>query len=637
MNKQQMVEKLLKLSDAYYNNNSIISDKAFDKLYDEFKLMFPNDPFLKTIGSPISSTSKWNKANHQIPMGSLNKVINEIEFNDWIRKTKINEFCISEKLDGISLGIEYDNGNLVRAITRGDGYLGEDITKNVKSMQNVKLQLQNFTGSVRGEIILKQKDFEQIINIQKQRNENPIKNLRNGASGLAKRYDGKYSEFLSVVYFDITGNYHTKNDKFKYLEQLGLPTSLIGNFDNNEVIRIYNKYESEKRASLDYEIDGIVIEANNIVEYENLGELNHRPKGSIAWKFSSIKKETNLLGIIWQLGKSGTLTPVAELEPIQVGGVTIRRASLHNLDNFKKLKLYKNCKVLIKRAGDVIPDIIKVTSKYNNEELFKPVSMCLVCNTPTKEDGKFLICPNKNCDGAKIGNIKKWINVTEMKSQGIGDKTIMKFYDLGLITDPADLYEIKESDIYNIEGFGNRSAEKFVEIVQSHKNLTLQNFVGGLNIHNFSRSMVTLLINANYDTLQKIVDITFDELIAIKGIEQKIADSFLNGIVEKKQLIQKLLNKGITIMKNIINGEKLKGLSFCFTGKVEVINENGDRYKRSMLESLVKDNGGIVSSVNSNLKYLVQADISSKSNKSVKAKNLGVKIITDKDFLMMLS
>jgi DNA ligase (NAD+) len=380
MSKNEQMTLLLKASDAYYNqSNPIMSDAEFDKLYDEFKSQYPNDPFLKTVGSSIDRASEWEKATHKIPMGSLNKVTNEDEFNKWIKNSTVDTFVASEKLDGISIDLEYDNGNLVRAITRGDGEIGEDITKNVLRMQNVvsdfgkevspltgrenyTITARTFTGSVRGEIILKQGDFDSIVAIQKERGEDPLKNLRNGASGIAKRYDGKYAEYLSIVYFDTTGEFNTKQEKFEEIEHLGLPTSFIGVYDmfDRNILELMEQYENSTRAGLDYEIDGIVIDVNDTKHFNELGETNKRPKGAVAFKFKSLKKETTLLGVTWQLGKSGTITPVAELEPVEMGGVTVKRASLHNLERFRELKPYKGARVLISRRGDVIPHVEKI-------------------------------------------------------------------------------------------------------------------------------------------------------------------------------------------------------------------------------------------------------------------------------------
>lgn len=650
MEKQVIISKLLEASDAYYNGSApIMSDAEYDKLYDEFKLKYPNDPFLKTIGAPISPASKWEKATHKIPMGSLNKVVNETELKDWTRKNNINYVCVSEKLDGISLDIEYEDGKLVKAITRGDGTIGEDITKNVINMENVRLFLKvtllngkvyPFEGSLRGEIILKQKDFESVVALQKLRNEEPLKNLRNGASGIAKRYDGKYSEYLSVIYYDITEDLPVKSSKFLFIENiLHLPTSFVGHCSTDFVKEIYTNYEEIKRIKLDYEIDGLVVEIDDLEKYKELGEKDKRPKGAVAYKFTSMKKETKVLGVTWQLGKSGTLTPVAELEPVEMGGVEVKRASLHNFDNFRKLNLHENDVVLISRRGDVIPYVERVV-KHTNYVLYKSPEFCPVCKEVVIQNGKFLVCENEFCDGAIVGDLKKWVNITEMQSLGIGEKTIEKLYGEYLISYPKDFYKLKSEDIENLDGFGKKSAEKIIEIIQSKKELPLNQFIGGLNIRNFSTSMTDLLIENGYNTLDKILSVSYDELVSIKGIEEKTALDLLGGLDNKLEIIEGLLQNGVKIKEKEvmkIDDDKLDGMSFCFTGGVQATDENGERYARDKLHELVVKNGGIIkTSVQNGLNYLVQADPSSQSSKTRKALNLGVKIISDIEFLKMI-
>jgi DNA ligase (NAD+) len=647
MSKNEQMKLLLEASDAYYNkSNPIMSDAEFDKLYDEFKLQYPNDPFLKTVGSQIPKASEWEKATHKIPMGSLNKVTNEDEFDKWAQSVNGKGYVASEKLDGISIDLEYEDGKLVKAITRGDGEIGEDITVNVVRMQDAKETILGFTGSVRGEIILKQGDFETINVIQKQRGEEPLKNLRNGASGIAKKRNGQYSEYASVIYFDITGEYDTKEDKFLAIGDLGLPTSYIGlyrtsNIKEQDIIDLISQYEDQIRGNLPYEIDGIVIEINDVKHFNELGEKNNRPKGAVAYKFSSLKKETKVLDVTWQLGKSGTLTPVAELEPVEMGGVTVKRASLHNLENFKNLELSKMTEVLVSRRNDVIPYVEQVITYQRGSLPFELPSECPVCGETPVEKGKFLECPNPVCDGAKIGDLKKWVSVTEMQSLGIGGKTLEKLYYDDFIYEPGDLYTLEADEVEYIEGFGKRSAEKIVNIIQSKKELPLSKFIGGLNIRNFSTSMVELLVENGHDTLDKLYELNLDELVSIKGIEDTTAKAFLNGINEKRGVIKALLEAGVTIIKNqgieMSTNGNLNGKSFCFTGGVQAIDENGDRYKRDKLHDLVVKNGGLImTSVRNGLDYLVQADPSSQSSKTKKAESFGVEIISDVQFLEMI-
>lgn len=278
------------------------------------------------------------------------------------------------------------------------------------------------------------------------------------------------------------------------------------------------------------------------------------------------------------------------------------------------------------------------------KEYFELPIECPVCGELLVENGKFLECPNPMCDGAKIGDLKKWASVTEMQSLGIGGKTLEKLYNEDFIYEPQDLYTLEADEVEQLEGFGKRSAEKIVEVIQSKKELPLSEFIGGLNIRNFSTSMVELLVENGHDTLEKLFALNFDVLVGIKGIEEKTAKVFLNGLSLKKGIIDGLLASGVTIIEPSstpgndiasMAGE-LSGMTFCFTGAVQAVDENGERYKRSMLESLVKENGGSVKSVSSGLMYLVQADPNSESSKTVKATKLGVQIISDVDFLSMI-
>lgn len=369
MNYNEMKKRLLEACDSYYNKSfSTMSDKDFDELKDEFTRLYPNDPFLKQIGSSVPEVTEWKKESHKIPMASLDKVNLVNEFTDWVHKKKTNDFIVESKIDGISMDLEYQNGYLVKAITRGDGKTGENILRNVVKMKNVKRRISNFNGSIRGEIVLCKDDFVVLNRKMKDNNEKEFVNERNAASGIAKKFNGDNAEFLTIFYYDVTGDWKTEEDKMKWIESQGLKTSYWKKCTQDECIQIYNDFENKLRGEMPYIIDGLVIKINDIKVQEKLGYSvgSGNPNSQIAWKFTAEKKQTRIVEIHWQMGYSGRLTPVAEVEPVYVGGVTITRASLHNYGNFIKMKPYKGAVCVISRRGDVIPYVEQIFPAHSS-------------------------------------------------------------------------------------------------------------------------------------------------------------------------------------------------------------------------------------------------------------------------------
>lgn len=656
LTQKEMSDLLLEWSDSYYNRSaSPVPDDVFDLCQARFELQYPTDPILHTIGAPIKQ-SPFEKASHKIAMLSLNKAKTLADLKSWHEKCNpINTltYTVSEKLDGISIGLEYDDGHLVKAITRGDGIIGEDITVNVRKMKNVCEKLKNFTGALRGEIILKQKDFEEINRICETRYEEPFKNLRNGASGIAKNRHGKYCEYLTIVYYDCNGELD-KFQKFDFIENtLGLQTCFVNHkLRIDQCFELSQAYEKDFRAELDYEIDGLVIEIDSFKAYTELGLTNKRPKAAIAIKFASLQMTTTILDVTWQLGTQGLITPVAELKAIQLGGVTVRRASLHNLEKFKKLELRYDDSVIVSRRNDVIPYVegLASTQSITRGHIIPILETCPSCNEKTEEEYNpktnkytFLICPNAKCPGKALGDLKKWIVKIGVKGQGVGNSTIEKLFDVGLLTTPADFYRLQKNDISRLEGFGVRSAEKLLDALHGKMELTLPEFIGGLNIKNFSSSMAEVLMENGYETLDQFITLTFADLIKMNKIEGITANAFIDGMSRKLELIEELLSVGIRIVTlepestiEVSSDAIFAGESFCFTGKVERIGLDGARFTRKLLESLVLENGGAVGKVKKGLTYLVQADPESTSNKTKKAIKLEVKILGEAEFFARL-
>jgi DNA ligase (NAD+) len=367
----ELAELLAKYKDAYYNGEPLVSDAAYDQLEDELRILDPDHPLLSTVGAPVRSKPKpkstdgaavteWEKAQHKIPMGSLNKVVNEDEFAAWLArceehaaKSKLpkvpDDLFVTEKLDGISLEAIYEDGVLTEAITRGDGQLGERITPNVARMKGVPAKLKHKVNiSARGEIILKLSDMKKSFP--------NATNARNMAAGTAKRFDGNGCEHLTVLFYDLEGE-ETDNEiqKFKRLEQLGFETPNRYPTNSEGVLKIYQEYNDSKRAAVDYEIDGLVVRCNPVRTQALLGELGGRPRAAVAFKFPSQTRVTKLNRIVWDTGDSGRVTPIAEFDRVWIGGAHLERATLHNVANVKALNISEGDEILVSRRNDVIP------------------------------------------------------------------------------------------------------------------------------------------------------------------------------------------------------------------------------------------------------------------------------------------
>ena len=620
-----------------------MTDKEFDTLKDELYELDPNNDFHSNIG--IGVNSGWKKAKHKIAMGSLNKVQNYEEFMKWSNTINDAFYVIMDKLDGISINLQYNAGVLVDAITRGDGIIGESILSNVKQMKNVKHDLYNgFTGSLRGEIILLTEDFNTINDILKKDNAKPMANQRNASSGIAKRENGKFSEFLTILYYDIMNvdrKYLRENEKLNAIEQYGLRTCFYKTVGVEEVIDVYNEYENTKRNELNYEIDGLVIKADNLSLQESMGLLNNRPKAQIAFKFTSAKAIGKVIDVVFTIGNSRRLTPVIHIEPTKIGGVVVRKMTAHNIDFFNKLNLYENCMLNFKRSNDVIPiplNVVEDNTLDNDKEYFKVPTNCPICNTILINENKYFICPNDNCDGLLIGNLKTWIKKIDIKD--IGESIINLLYNTGKVKEPADFYKLEVGDIAGLERLGVKTATKILRHLKEKTSLTIPQLLGSLNITNFSTSRVEMLIEHGYNTLDDIMLGTVNEFIKVKGIEENIATQIVSGLKAKRMVVENLLDVGIKIIEPVkieVEDGMLSGQSFCFTDAINKTDENGKRYTRNMMSGLVLENGGRTEkSIKKGLCFLVQADPNSVSSKTKKAVNIGVEILSEDSFFEMI-
>ncbi len=613
---KELENLIIKARNDYYNKSPTVSDQVYDAWIDELTMLKPDSSAITFIGAP--PVSEWKKVAHNTPMGSLNKINTEEELNDWLNTINNENVLVTEKLDGISINLKYENGKFIQGITRGDGNIGEDITSNVIKMQGLaKTLLESFTGPIRGEIVLTKTDHQKYFP--------EYSSPRNAASGIAKRYDGTGSEHLTILCYKVSDgkDFKLESEQFAWLQQQGfiVPNWLVT--DNPQ--KIWNKYQGGKRDSLNYDIDGLVITANDVALQLSLGEKDSRPKGSIAYKFAAITRESILRDIVWQVGGSGRITPVGIFDEVNILGAKITQACLHNVANINKLKLDIGAKILVARANDVIPFIDSTITP--TKSIACAPDKCPNCGTKTRMDGEYLICPNTGgCSAQLIGRVKRYVNVLDVKEWG--DGLVEKLVEAGLVKDIYDLYKLNIKDLSEIERMGEKSAKKVLETLWGKNPISLENLLGSLSIPLCGPTMIRLVMDAGHDTWNKIVKAEKKDFEVIAGFGPIKAEALYSWLHNGgKELVDNILGAGVKI-KEIIMGT-LTGMSFCFTGAM--------MHKRGELEELVKEAGGIVkSSVGKGLSYLVIADPNSTSGKAQAARKNGTKCISEVEFLKMV-
>lgn len=629
----ELAELLRKYKDAYYNGQALVSDASYDALEDELRALAPGHAVLRSIGAPVTEiVTEWEKARHAIPMGSLNKAVNEAELRQWAARCDqlgaesslppiSNDLLVTEKLDGLSLAVNYENGLLVEAITRGDGHVGERITPNARRMKGVPARLpEPLTVSIRGEIILKLSDMKKGF---------PGYDAppRNKAAGTSKRFDGSGCEHLTVMFYDLEGGdteYATEEEKYERLVQLGLIVPPFTVTDLAGVLAIHEEYSAKKRAELDYEIDGLVVRANELRVQNLLGELGDRPRAAVAFKFASLAKISRVIAINWETGPTGRVTPIANVEPVEIGGATVQFVVLHNASNVERLGIGVGHEVLVSRRNDVIPHLEEVVVKHGPSATIP--AECATCNAPLSRRGEYLVCTNLQCRAIVEGRIRRWVGMQDILE--LGDKLISQLVEAKLVREPADLYRLKVEDIAGLERRGTVIAKKVLDNLHAKLPLSLPVFLASLGMDDFALETAKLLVANGYDTLEKLQAATAEELAALKGMGAIKAKNVVNGLASRAEEIQRLLAAGIVPVAPTAGGG-LAGKTFCFTGTLPL--------PRKTYEDLVEKHGGsVLSGVTKELHYLVMADPSSASTKAEKARKYGTQCIDDKAFMALV-
>ena len=619
----EIAKKLLKADTAYYNTgHPIMTDQEYDSLRETLKAYDSKHPYFEKVGDKPSSL--WEKATHDIFMGSLEKVHTEEDFLKWAEKFKNETFIIQPKIDGLSLSQRFDGGLFVQAITRGDGITGEDITPNVQKMYGfVKTPVPDLDKfktssdfSVRCEIVLNQEDLERINSVS---DEDPYKNCRNAASGISRRLDGKFCKYLGMICYDVSAILD-EDEKIEFLKKLGffVVPCVTGNIE--KMIEVYNKFKKEERDRLPYGIDGMVIKINSWEKQKELGLVNNRPKGQIAWKFDPPSAATILREVTWEVGRTGVVTPLGHVEPVEIDGSTIQKVTLHNIAEIKRLGIGIGDLVMLVKRGDIIPKIETVI-EHKNTPIAIPVK-CPACKSVLDNNEIQLFCNNDSCPAKNFQRIMNFIKAA--KIDNFGEALVERFYDMGKIRSIADIFTLKKEDISGLEGWGEKSADTIISNINSRKKMDPAIFLASMGIPTLSDKTAEDLIK-KFGTLDRTRTATVKEISTIKGYSTVSANSIVSGLKSFEKQITEVLKH---IEFQIQAGGKLLGKSFCFTGEMTK--------PRSFYQSLVTKHGGKNdSSVTKTTSYLV-CNEDKGSSKSRKAEQYGISIITEQLFMELV-
>jgi len=647
------LEKLIQMyQSSYYNGEAEISDDEFDLLWDELKELSPDSLVLKKIGTGEESASLhgvdgFPKAKHLIPMGSQDKASNPEEFIKWIEKQEkdgksltdskrklTKKYIVQFKLDGASLELQYDKGALIRAVTRGDGITGDEITANARRMSGTVQKLDiPFTGGVRGEVIMTHAVWE---------SKYPSKaNCRNAANGIMRRKDGEGCEDLTVIVYDASftndDNYFKDElQKVKWLQQRGFQTTETKTFSSAQEIIEYRDKTAKTREKLPFDIDGLVVK-NLETDMSDLRKA--RPEKQIAFKFDLETAFSILREIEWS--ESGaTYTPIGIIDPVRLAGTTVKRANLNNPDSIRSMGLKIGSAVSVVKRGEIIPKIERLAPVSNSEknqiaaqlqaqEIVFPET-CLTCGAKLVDGGTRLYCPNSQCPKRLLHRLEKWVSVLDIRE--LGEKLLRQLFEKN-IRHIHELYSLKTEELSEYDRMGELSAAKVIRHIQTKREITLAAFVAGFDFEGIAETTMEKIAAAGFNTLEKLQGAAIADLAAVFSIGEITASVIIDGLKECAQEMEAVLNTGIIKIAPPPSQESLplRGKSFCFTGELKTM-------KRGEAEEKIKALGAQAkSSVVKGLSYLVTNDPESGSSKNKKANELGVKIINEDEFAALIS
>jgi len=669
-NKEQLIQEIEALRDEiryhnklyYVDNNPEISDAEYDLLMQRLRDLELTYPELITPDSPtqrvgVAPSGEFEMVPHTIPMLSLANARDENELRAFdlrikrmLGREEAIEYVFEPKIDGLAVEVVYENGILTIGSTRGDGVIGENITQNLKTIYAIPLKLLGQHGEIfpvrleaRGEVYMDKDDFT-VLNEERARNgEFLFANPRNSASGSVRQKDPSMTakRRLNVFFYGAGAvediHVETHWERLEYFRSVGLRTNPFNRICQgiDEVIAQYRELKAT-RASLPYEIDGAVVKVNSLRLQDELGFVAHSPRWAIAYKFPAKQATTKIQDIIVQVGRTGALTPVAVLEPVNIGGVRVSRATLHNQDEIERKDIRIGDTVLVQRAGDVIPEIVKViTSKRTGtEKKFVFPEQCPVCGGEVvRPEGEAVHrCRNPECPAKHIEGTEHFVSRRAMNIKGVGPKLIEQLLQHGLIRDVGDFYFLKQEQLVSLERMGKKSAWNVIQAIEQSKRPTLDRLLYALGIRHVGEHTANILATS-FGNLNRIKTASEEDLIAVYGIGPEVARSVYQYFREEKteRLLRKLFDGGVEIVnpEDVATSQHLAGKSFVLTGKLE-------SYTRAEATRLIEQAGGrVLSSVSKNTTYLVAGR--HPGSKLTKAQKLGVTIINEEEFKKLLT
>ena len=633
----------------YVENNPELEDYEFDRLMQELKKLEEEFPSLISPNSPTQRVggevgNQFEKVTHTVQMGSLQDVFSFEQVKEFVERVSQTvsspEFVVEPKIDGLSVSLEYRNGELARGSTRGDGFVGEDVTANIRTIKSVPLTLTEKIEylEVRGEVYMPKSSFEKLVTEQELNDEQPFKNPRNAASGSLRQKDPNITSkrnldiFVFNVQQIIGKTLVSHKQSLDYLKSLGfkvIPEYVkLSNFPDIEK-RI--REIGENRFKLPYDIDGVVIKTDDFSQREQIGYTTKVPKWAVAYKFPPEEKQTKLIDIEVNVGRTGAITPVAVFEPILLAGTSVSRATLHNQDFIDELNISVGDTITVRKAGDIIPEVLNSLNDSTDKTPYRLPEFCPVCGAKAfREEGESVLrCPNYDCPAQILRSIIHFASKSAMDIEGLGPSNVQALLDRKLIHSVADLYDLTKENLLTLERFAEKSANNLIEAIEKSKSNSLERLLNGLGIRNIGSASAKLLCQ-KFGSLDAIMSAKPDDISRIEGFGDVMAESVVKTLSEPhmRSIIEHLKKRGVnTEYHSSVVDNRFEGLTFVLTGTLESMT-------RDEAKAIIEKFGGKASgSVSKKTSYVLAGEDA--GSKLKKAQQLGIKIINEQEFKEM--